>query len=171
VERAVSELPPFPAGSFDAALEQLVVHITSDPVAGLREMRRVVKPTGVVAVCVWDHAGGQGPLGVFWEAARTLDAEVDDESSLAGTRAGHLAELLKTAGLRDIIDGAISVEVEHSDFEEWWEPFTLGVGPAGTYVSRLTTNQRNRLRDSCKDRLPDGPFVIVARAWAARGLA
>jgi SAM-dependent methyltransferase len=171
VERAVSESLPFAAGSFDAALAQLVVHFMSDPVAGLREMRRVVKPSGVVAVCVWDHAGGQGPLGVFWEAARALDAEVEDESSLAGTRAGHLAELLKTAGLRDIIDGAVSVEVEHSNFEEWWEPFTLGVGPAGTYVSQLTTNQRNRLRDSCKHRLPDGPFVIVARAWAARGLA
>jgi hypothetical protein len=27
------------------------------------------------------------------------------------------------------------------------------------------------LRDLCRDRLPDGSFVISARAWTARGLA
>jgi ubiquinone/menaquinone biosynthesis C-methylase UbiE len=86
VERAVAESLPFEDRSFDAALAQLVVHFMADPVAGLREMRRVTKPSGVVAACVWDHAGGHGPLGVFWEAARVLDGDVDDESSRAGTR-------------------------------------------------------------------------------------
>lgn len=134
-------------------------------------MRRVTKPNGVLAACVWDHAGGRGPLGPFWEAARVLDTDVDDESSRAGTRRGHLAELFQTVGVRDIEQGAVSVQVEHPSFREWWEPFTLGVGPAGTYVARLSARQRNRLRDLCRDRLPDGSFVIPARAWAVRGRA
>lgn len=171
VECGVVESLPFADRSFDAALAQLVVHFMADPVAGLREMRRVTKPRGVVAACVWDHAGGHGPLGVFWDAARVMDVDLDDESSRAGTRRGHLAELFDAAGLREIEHGAISVEVEHPGFEEWWEPFTLGVGPAGAYVARLTGRQRDRLRDLCRDRLPDGSFVISARAWAARGLA
>lgn len=171
VERAGAESLPFEDRSFDAALAQLAVHFMADPVAGLREMRRVTKVSGVVAACVWDHAGGHGPLGVFWEAARVLDVDVDDESSRAGTRRGHLAELLETAGLCEIEQEALSVEVEHPSFEEWWEPFTLGVGPAGAYVAHLSARQRDRLRGVCRARLPDGSFVIPARAWAARGLA
>ena len=49
VSVAAAERLPFPAGVFDAALAQLVVHFMADPVAGLREMGRVTRPGGVVA--------------------------------------------------------------------------------------------------------------------------
>ena len=94
VEVTSAEHLPFPDRSFDAAIAQLVVHFMDDPVAGLAEMARVTRPRGVVAACVWDHAGGRGPLGTFWEAARELDPAVNDESGLAGAREGHLEELL-----------------------------------------------------------------------------
>lgn len=171
VERAPAEQLPFPGDEFDVALAQLVVHFMADPVAGLREMGRVTRPGGVVAACVWDHAGGGGPLSVFWEAAHALDPDVPDESRLAGSREGHLAELLGEAGLHDVEDGAVSVDVEHTSFEEWWEPFTLGVGPAGAYVARLDAERQAALRERCRDLLPEPPFVASARAWAARGLA
>jgi SAM-dependent methyltransferase len=171
VDRAAAEALPFEARSFDAALAQLAVHFMSDPIAGLREMRRVTTAGGVLAACVWDHAGRRGPLGVFWEAARMLDVDVDDESALPGTRRGHLAELLQAAGVRDVEPGILSVDIEHPSFEEWWEPFTLGVGPAGAYVARLGAAHRDQLRELCRARLPDAPFVISARAWAARGTA
>src|ERR671936_2140004 len=101
VRRAVAEELPFGERSFDAALAQLVVHFMGDPVRGLREMARVTRPRGVVAACVWDHAGGGGPLSLFWDAARELDRDVQDESRLAGARQGQLAELLEAAGLRE----------------------------------------------------------------------
>src|SRR5438477_6763974 len=94
VDRAAAEHLPFEDRLFDAALAQLVVHFMTDPVAGLREMARVTRHHGVVAACVWDHAGGRGPLSLVWDAARELDSDVDDESRLAGARQGHLAELL-----------------------------------------------------------------------------
>lgn len=100
-----------------------------------------------------------------------LDVDVDDESSRAGSRRGRLAELFDVAGLRGIEQGAISVEVEHPGFDEFREPFTLGVGPAGACVASVGATQRDRLRDLCRDRLPDGSFVISARAWTAGGLA
>src|SRR5579875_2242963 len=169
VARAQAEALPFDDRSFDGALSQLVVHFMSDPVAGLREMRRVTRRGGVVAACVWDHAGGHGPLAVFWQAARTLNGDVDDESTRAGTRRGHLAELFDAAGLREVEDGSISVEVEHATFEEWWEPYTLGVGPAGAFVASLSASERDQLRELCRERLGEPPLVIAARAWAARG--
>jgi SAM-dependent methyltransferase len=89
VQRAPAESLPFPDRRFDATLAQLVVHFMTDPVAGLAEMARVTRRR-VVAACVWDHAGGQGPLSLFWDAARAFDPGVTDESDLAGARAGHL---------------------------------------------------------------------------------
>ena len=94
-----------------------------------------------------------------------------DESQLAGARKGHLAELLREAGLHAIEETALSITVEHSTFEDWWEPFTLGVGPAGGYVAGLDVTRRDRLRERCRDMLPTAPFALTARAWAARGLA
>jgi SAM-dependent methyltransferase len=170
VELAPAEAMPFDEGQFAASLAQLVVHFMSDPVAGIREMTRVTREGGVVAACVWDLAGGRAPLGPFWNAARQLDPDVDDESRLAGAREGHLAELFDAAGVREIADGAISVSIEHATFDEWWEPYTLGVGPAGTHVAHLDETQRAALRDRCRDLLPDAPFTIEARAWAARGV-
>jgi SAM-dependent methyltransferase len=170
VLRAFAEQLPFPDRAFDAALAQLVVHFMTDPVAGLTEMARVTRPGGVVAACVWDHGGGQGPLSQLWDAARLLDPEVHDESHLAGAREGHLAELLAAAGLREIEETALSANLEHLSFDAWWEPFTYGVGPAGAYVAGLEAERAAALREACRAMLPGGPFVITARAWAARGL-
>ena len=171
VERAAAEQLPFDSRVFDAALAQLVVHFMADPVPGLAEMLRVTRTRGTVAACVWDHAGGQGPLGVFWEAAHELDPEVEDESQLAGARQGHLEELFRAAGAHDIAETSLTVEVEHPSFEDWWDPFLLGVGPAGTYVGHLDTRHQARLRAVCREKLPAAPFVVSARAWAVRGLA
>ncbi len=170
VEHAPAEALPFPDDAFDAALAQLVVHFMTDPVAGLREMARVTRPDGVVAACVWDHGGGQGPLSAFWNAARELDPEVADESALAGARAGHLTELFEAAGLREVEETSLAVSVEHPSFEDWWEPYTLGVGPAGAYAARLGADVLDELRERCCERLPDAPFVLTFRAWTARGV-
>lgn len=171
VRQTSAEALPFKDHEFDAAIAQLVVHFMSDPVAGLVEMRRVTRPDGVVAACVWDHSGGQGPLSLFWQAAHELHPGVEDESELAGAREGQLATLFREAGLHDLVETVVSAELEHQSFEGWWEPFTRGVGPAGSYVASLGTEEQAELREACRRLLPDGPFVLPARAWAVRGLA
>ncbi len=170
VQRASAEDLPFPDAAFDAALAQLVVHFMTDPVAGLREMARVTREQGVVAACVWDHAGGHGPLSPYWETARELDSRVSGEFGLPGARQGHLSELFGEAGLNGIEETYLEVSVEHPTFEEWWEPFTLGVGPAGDYLASLDAGGQTALRDRCRERFATAPFVLTARAWAARGV-
>lgn len=171
VLQASAEHLPFADDEFYAALAQLVVHFMKDPVAGLADMARVTRRNGVVAACVWDHGGHQGPLSLFWQAARELDPGVDDESQLAGAREGHLAELFAAAGLRDIEETVVSASLEHPTFEAWWEPFTGGVGPAGSYVASLDVERQVELRERCRGLAGDAPIVVTARAWAARGLA
>ncbi len=170
IRHASAEQLPYPDQMFDTALAQLVVHFMKDPLTGLREMARVTRPNGVVAACVWDHAGGHGPLNSFWEAARELDSEVEDESRLAGTGAGELASLFRAVELQDVTEITLSAAVEHPSFDAWWEPFTLGVGPAGAYAAGLDPRRREQLREHCRETMPSAPFVLAARAWAARGL-
>jgi SAM-dependent methyltransferase len=169
--RASAEQLPFEDRGFDATLAQLVVHFMADPVAGLREMARVTRTDGVVAACVWDHAGGGGPLSLFWDVAGEIDPEVVDESQLAGAREGDLTRLFQAAGVRAVEEHALSVTVEHPSFEDWWDPYTLGVGPAGRYAAGLSPAVQAELRERCRAALPPAPFVVTARAWAARGLA
>lgn len=171
VQPAPAEQLPFPDDAFDAALAQLVVQFMSDPAVGVSEMRRVTRPDGVVAACVWAHASGQGPLSPFWDAARELDPEVHDESQQTGTSEGDLAQLFNSAGLREVEETALSVGLFHPSFEEWWEPFTLGVGPAGQHLAALDRERQVELREHCRALLPEAPFTVTVSAWTARGLA
>ena len=164
-----AEQLPYRDGEFDAALAQLVVHFMADPAAGVGEMARVTRPGGVVAACVWDYERGRAPLARFWEAARALDPDVDDESGRTGAGAGQLAELLRGAGLGDVREETVTTRVVHASFEEWWEPFTLGVGPAGSFVAGLDAEAREQLRERCRSAWPEGPLAIEASAWAAKG--
>ena len=168
VRRAGAEELPFPDAEFDVALAQLVVHFMADPIGSLREMARVTRPGGVVAACVWDHGGRRGPLSLFWTAVRELDPGAQDESELAGARAGHLAELFQAAGLDDVDDTELVVDVEYASFDDWWEPFTLGVGPAGAYAAALDAVRLEELKERCRQLAPAAPFTVEAIAWAAR---
>jgi SAM-dependent methyltransferase len=169
VRQATAEQLPFGNGTFDVTLAQLVVHFMADPVAGLREMGRVTRPGGLVAACVWDHGGDRGPLTVFWQAVLDLDPAAHDESGLAGVREGALAELFARAGLGAVQPGALTVRLPYASFDDWWEPFTLGVGPAGAYMASLPPERRAVLRERCRELLGAGPGEISATAWAATG--
>lgn len=171
VRRAAAEELPFPDAEFDVAFAQLVVHFMADPIAGLREMARVTRPGGVVVACVWDLSGRRGPVSPFWTAVRALDPGAQDESELAGASAGHLAELFEAAGLHDVNDTELAVLMEFASFDDWWEPFTLGVGPAGAYAVGLDAVRLEELKERCRQVVPVAPFTLEAIAWAARGHA
>ncbi len=168
VRLAPAEELPFDDASYDAALAQLVVHFMADPVAGLREMARVTRSGGVVAACVWDHAGDRGPLSTFWTAVRDVDPAAKDESTLSGSREGHLGELAREAGLRDVEESELRVDVEFESLEDWWAPYTLGVGPSGAYVAGLDESRRAALRARCAELLPEAPFTMPAVSWCVR---
>jgi SAM-dependent methyltransferase len=168
VRSGTAEDLPYPDDSFDIALAQLVVHFMTDPVAGLREMGRVTRPGGAVAACVWDFENGLGPFGPFWKAALELDPTADVEANRPGTREGQLVELCEAAGLADIESALLTVRRPFATFDEWWTPFTYGIGWVGGYVASLDDDHREELRLRCAQQLPTGPFEIAASAWTVR---
>ena len=170
VREAAAEQLPWDDSELDVTLAQLVVHFMTDPLAGIREMVRVTRPGGVVAATVWDFGGARAPLSTFWRAVRDLDPDAETEDALTGARSGDLVSLLTDAGLRDVKQAELDVSRPYPGFDAWWEPYTLGVGPAGDHVAKLDAEARTRLRERCREILPPGPFTIGAVAWAARGI-
>jgi SAM-dependent methyltransferase len=171
VREGVAEDLPWPDRRFDATLSSLVIGFMRDPDRGVREMVRVTRPGGTIAVCMWDIAGGgMTMLHVFWSAARRVDPGVAGERGMAGTSEGDIARRLRSAGLEGVVDTSLRARADYAGFDDFWEPFTLAVGPAGQYVRSLPDELRAAVRDECRARLPDGAFSLEARAWCARGI-
>jgi SAM-dependent methyltransferase len=162
---------PFPDSRFDAALAQLVLHFVSDPSATASELRRVVRPGGLVGACVWD-VDGMRMLRLFREAVRATDpAAREGTDPRAFGREGEITELFTSVGFGEIVSGALDVEVVYEDFDDFWTPFLSGAGPAGAYTAALDAAGQARLREELRTRLdsPEGPFALPARAWYATG--
>jgi hypothetical protein len=134
-------------------------------------MRRVAVPGATLASCTWDYACGMRMLRTFWDAAAELDPQAPVESNMRYRTEEELASLWERGGLDDVETGRLEVEVAYDGFDAYWEPFTLGVGPAGTYCASLDPERRAALRKGCFTRLgqPAGAFSLPARAFAVRG--
>ena len=170
VREGVAEALPWSDATFDAALSSLVIGFMGDPDRGVSEMARVTRPGGTVAACMWDTAGGgMTMLDYFWDAVREVEPDAGGEREMAGTRDGDIAERMTRTGLEQVVSGALTASAGYTNFEDFWDPLTFGVGPAGQHLQSLTDAQRSVVREALRARLPDGPFSLDARAWYARG--
>jgi hypothetical protein len=119
---------------------------------------------------MWDIAtGGMTMLRTFWTAVGRVQPEAMGEGRLAGTAEGDIAQRFRRAGLEDVTAGALRARADYTSFDDFWEPFTYGVGPAGQHLASMTADERARVRDGCQEMLPAGAFSLDARAWYACG--
>jgi SAM-dependent methyltransferase len=176
VRRGHAEDLPFSADEFDAVVSGLVLNFVPDPAAALAAKRRVCREGGVVAAYVWDYAEGMRFLRHFWDAATQLDpsAHALDEgrSRFPLCSPEPLAALFTDAGLSQVETTGIEVQRRFDRFDDYWQPFLGGQGPAGTYVTTLSEARRTELAEELRRRLPtadDGSITLTARAWAVRG--
>ena len=169
--QAVAEALPFADGTFDCALAQLVFHFVHDRVTAAAEMRRVTRPGGRVAACVWDLTGGMAMLHAYWDAAREADPATPDERDRFGGRPGELARLWRDAGLREVEEGSLEVAADYAGFDELWGSFADAAGAVGAHLASLDEAGREAVRDAFRRRLgsPSGPCTLPARAWYAVG--
>ena len=170
VRDGVAEDLPWDDGIFDAALASLVIAFMSDPDQGVREMVRVTKAGGRVAVCMWDlKTGGMTMLRIFWDAVREIEPGAGGEHALPGTAEGDILQRFERVGLTDIASGTLTAHADYTGFDDFWQPFTLAVGPAGEHLRSMSADQQTQVRNACRALIPDGPFGLDARAWYALG--
>jgi len=165
-----------PSGEFDAAVSGIALNFVPDPGLGVREMRRVTRSGGVVAAYVWDYAGGMQVISEFWDAAVALDPTIDylDEATrFPLCRPERLNALFTESGLDDVHTTALEIPTVFEGFDEYWEPFLGGQGPAPSYVASMSQPDRQHLESRLRNQLPtsnDGVIILTARAWAVRGV-
>jgi hypothetical protein len=83
-----------------------------------------------------------------------------------------LEALFTSAGLGQVEVSAIDIPTPFANFEDYWQPFLGGQGPAPTYLMSLHDDARDRLRDCIRERIPTTPggsISLTARVWAIRG--
>jgi trans-aconitate methyltransferase len=167
---------PVASGLFDVAVSGLVLNFVPDQELMLREMARVTRPGGMVAVYVWDYADGMQMLRYFWDAATEVDSSssaLDEAARFPVCRPEPLRALFEKAGLEVVAVHGIEVSTMFENFDDFWKPFLGKTGPAPAYVASLNDTDRECIRRHLEARLVpsgSGRIELKARAWAARGV-
>ena len=166
---------PFPDDSFDATATGLVLNFVPEPESAAAEIARVTAPGGTAAAYVWDLAEGMELIRRFREAAAVLDPSVVDEGGRNPLcRPEPLGRLWTEAGFSDVSVGEITIPTVFADFDDYWQPFLGGQGPAPGYLKAQPAERVAELRELLCRRLPvepDGSIALSARAWTVRGTA
>ena len=166
---------PLEDSSVNATVSGLVLNFIPEPEKALAEMRRVTTTGGTVAVYVWDYAGKMEFLKHFWDAAVELNpkaASLHESTRFPASNTDSLKNLFDCSGFVDTVTAPIEIKTHFRDFDDYWNPFLGGQGPAPTYLLKLEKVEQNKLRNSLYERLPiqvDGSIPMIARAWAAKG--
>jgi ubiquinone/menaquinone biosynthesis C-methylase UbiE len=169
---------PFDGDRFDRALSLLMLHFVPEPDKAVAEMRRVVRPGGVVAAAVWDHLGGMSGMRMMWDTvAATSEAARAARSRYLFqpmTGPGELQRTFTAAGLREVAETTLTIRMDYESFDDYWEPMAAGEGPIGRYVAGLPAAGQEEaaraVRAAYEGGRPDGPRSIAAMAWACRGI-
>lgn len=162
-------------GEFGAVVSGLVLNFLPDKPRAVAEMVRVTRPGGAVGLYVWDYAGHMQIMRHFFDAAIQLDpgaSRFDDGINAPECRPGPLSRLFADAGLVEVESTALDFPAAFRDFDDYWEPFLGGTGSAPKYCASLTPDDRVRLREAVRARLPTGPdgeILLALRAWAVKG--
>lgn len=169
---------PFADGIFDRALALLVLHFVPDADKAVAEMRRVVRPGGVVAAAVWDHLGGMpgmrmmvDTVAALGEGGRQLRQRYCFQPMM---QPGEMKRTFAEQGLVDVSETQLMIRMDYQNFDDYWTPIAAGEGPLGKYVATLGPTERAitdaALRDAYEAGRPDGPRSFANVAWACRGI-
>lgn len=161
--------------SCDIVVSGLALNFFPDPDAALSEMKRVLKKDGTIGAYVWDYAGKMEFLRFFWDAAVALDqnaTELDEGRRFPICHAGKLEEAFARAGFTDVKTTLLDIDTTFANFDDYWNPFLGGQGPAPGYLASLGKVEQAQLRNHLHQKLtPDseGRIKLLARAIAIRG--
>lgn len=167
---------PGRTGGYDVVVSSLALNFFPDPARAVREQLHLLRPAGAVGAVVWDYAQGMEFLRYFWDAAASVDpraSELDEGRRFPICHPRRLTELFEDCGAQAVRVEPIVIKTGFADMMDYWNPLLGGTGPAPSFVSGLSREDRATLRDTLHARLPmraDGAFELHAQAWAVVGV-
>lgn len=169
---------PFDDGRFDRAMSLLVLHFVPEAGKAVGEMRRVVRPGGVVAAAVWDHLGGMSVMRMALDTMAVLDENARELRSRycfqPMMQPGEMKKSFVENGLTDVEETSLLIRMNYKSFDDFWEPIAAGEGPLGKYVAALNPARKAEaeaaVRAAYEAGRPDGPRSFASVAWACRGV-
>lgn len=141
--RMDAEQLAIPDVHFDVALCALGLMYMPDPAQALREMKRVLRPGGRIALAVWGERARCGWSPLF----PIVDAEIQSDVCPLFFQLGEhdaLAGLCQTVGLTHIAQRRITATLDYSDDDEACDAAFIG-GPAALAWSRFDADVRARV--------------------------
>ena len=168
---------PFGEGYFDRALSMLVLHFVPTPGQAVAEMRRVVRPGGIVAATVWDTFGGMPSQRMFWDTLVAIEPTALERRGLALVRPmtfpGEMTRAFATAGLESIAEATLTIRMDFANFDDYWFPLINGQGTLAALLATLSGDVSERVQAAVRQAYlsgqPDGPRSFVSVAWAVKG--
>lgn len=164
---------PFADGHFDAALAANSVIFAEDIRQAVRELRRVVRPGGRVAVTSWGKPEQVEMRDVFAAVANAMPQRPPGGGPFAWSADGALANLLSEARFTVIAEGGSQCDFHYPDFAAFWR----AQSSAGNYQPALQAVGPERLRQIVGGAVrpySQGNGAIVLRnvyRWAAGQVA
>jgi ubiquinone/menaquinone biosynthesis C-methylase UbiE len=139
-----------PDRAYDVVLCREGLMFALDPAGAVREIRRVLRPGGRVAVAVWGPRERNPGLAVVLDA---LSAQIGAPVPPPGIPgpfalgdAGALARLLEAAPLADVVVSEVSVPLRAASFEEWWDRTRAIAGPLAKRLAALPEDAQRAVR-------------------------
>lgn len=162
---------PFADASFDVVASGLVLNFVPGPRAAVAEMRRVVRPSGIVAAYVWDFEPELSPSGPLRKALKAQGVDVPALPGAQTSTLAGLANLCDEAGFANIATTTIEVTVSFADFHDFWESQTTRYSPTTKIIDALDPRKRESLVSIVKSLVRvqgDGAIRCSARANAVK---
>jgi SAM-dependent methyltransferase len=139
-----------PDASYDVVLCREGLMFAPDPDRAAREIRRVLRPGGRVAVAVWGPRDRNPWLGVVFDAVSAQIGAPVPPPGIPGPfslgDADRLAGLLAGAGLSDVVVSELPVPLRAASFEEWWARTSALAGPLAKILASLPDEAATAVR-------------------------
>jgi ubiquinone/menaquinone biosynthesis C-methylase UbiE len=162
---------PFDDDSFDAAAMALVIFVPH-PERGVAEMKRVVKPGGLVCAYVWDITEPGGfPMEPMQAELRAMGRTPMLPPRADVSRMDVLRALWADAGLTDIATRVITVTRTFDAFEDFWATVQIASSMAQV-IGGMSDEDKAGFRDRLRLRVQAdeaGRITYSSRANAVTG--